>query len=82
MAHDEVRVRKETIHQIFTELQDRVYDGAILAKGAGCLKKLEPNNYGLIAGSLALNAGASPALATQVCNIVERWHPFCQSGSL
>ena len=41
-------------------------------KGGGCKHKLPEDNEGLIAGAAALNGSASPSMATEICNAVNK----------
>jgi hypothetical protein len=59
-----------SIKAVFQKCLDGNANPALQAKGSGRPCKLRSDNPGLVAAALALNIGASPVMATAICNAV------------
>jgi hypothetical protein len=59
---------RKVIKRVFVKCRSGVDNPEKQKVGAGRKAKLGPGNVGLIAGAAALNGGASPGMATMICN--------------
>ena len=63
---------RKVIKGVFKGCRDGDRNAVKKQKGGGCKHKLPEDNEGLIAGAAALNGSASPSMATEICNAVNK----------
>ena len=69
-------IGRKTIKDIFKMMHDGDQNAKKQRKGAGCPRKLNKDNAGLIAAAAALNNVTPPKLAVYICNAInEKKHP-------
>jgi hypothetical protein len=69
---EETGMNKGSIKKVFQKCRSGDPNPELQAEGAGRHRKLQKDNPGLIAAALALNIGAPPKLATQICNDINK----------
>jgi hypothetical protein len=70
--NERLGVSRKLIHRVFRKCRDGVENPEKQKKGAGRKHRLDADNEGLIAGAAALNGSASPKMATEICNAVNK----------
>lgn len=66
------RVTPKVVRRVFADCRGGKKNAEKQKEGAGRKHKLSHNNAGLIAGAAALNGSASPYMATEICNAVNK----------